>query len=316
MTKHPDGSSIPVHGAENFSVSERAEAIPHEERVAVTREDLRAPDTFEKGEALIIPIVNVRDIRDPKDGEIGALYPEQAAEFETRIQTFMDKIYQELPEDERQNIDIVVLAGETDLVTPGADGLHNSHQRAVETGDHAIAGIKKSMEQYGIDSEKSLITQHDRPVSITQLNDIKLLHPLDSEGDKKYLDFLVEKYGTAGRKLWMVFEDDSEKETREKLGAEGPTEIADRMGHIMDISSTIADLCQRDDPERRVIVLTLGHYDNISPWIKKHLMGIDPAKGFVPIEKGGGLVVKRAVDKTASTKIGNTTFPVEFEPLA
>lgn len=306
----------PVHGAEDFSVSKGAEAIPEAERIVVTKEDLRPPKEFEKGAALINLIVNVKDIRNPDDGEIGTLYPDQAAEFEDRIESFMDQVYGGITPDERQQLDVIVLAGETDLVTPGAQGLRNPHQRALETGDLAIGRIKESMLKFGVDPDNSLSTQHNRPIAINTLNDIALLHPLgpelvDKTGDEVYLEYLIQKYGT-GREFWMVFEDDTEKEMRERLGAEGPTEIADRTSYLIDICSTIVDLHQQDDPDKRVIVFAFGHYDNFSPWVKRHLMGIDPAEGFVPMEKGSGVVIKKSPDNTASTSIANKTFPVSL----
>lgn len=309
-------SAAPVHGAEDFKVSAGADSIPQDERVGVTKEDLRPPKEFEKGAALINLVVNVKDIRNPDDGEIGALYPEQAAEFADRAEAFMDRVYRDLPEDERQEVDVVILAGETDLVTPGPEGINNPHQRALETGDLAIEGIKKSMLKFGVDQKNALTTQHDRPIATNQLNDIGLLHPFGLQpdgvsGDDVYLEYLINKYGT-GREFWMVFEDDTEKDMRERLGAEGPTEIADRTNYLIDICSTIANIHQQDDPDKRVVVFAFGHYDNFSPWVKKHLLGIDPAEGFVPMEKGSGIVIKKSSDNTATTNIGDRTFPVNL----
>jgi hypothetical protein len=314
-----DQPKTPVHGPEDFKVSAGADAIPQDERVGVTKEDLMPPKEFEKGAALINLVVNVKDIRNPDDGEIGALYPEQAAEFTDRAEVFMDRVYRDIPEDERQGVDVVILAGETDLVTPGPQGIKNPHQRALETGDLAIEGIKKSMLKFDIDQEAALTTQHDRPIATNQLNDIGLLHPFEPHpdgvsGDDVYLEYLINKYGT-GRELWMVFEDDTEKDMRERLGAEGPTEIADRTNYLINICSTIAKIHQQDDPDKRVVVFAFGHYDNFSPWVKKHLMGIDPAEGFVPMEKGSGIVIKKSPDNTATTNIGDRTFPVNLESV-
>jgi len=308
--------ATPVHGAEDFLVSKGAAAIPEAERIAVTKEDLKPPKEFEKGAALINLVVNVKDIRNPDDGEIGALYPEQSTEFEDRIESFMDQVYGGITPDERQELDVIVLAGETDLVTPGQQGLRSPHQRALETGDLAIGRIKKSMLKFGINPEGSLSTQHDRPIAINTLNDLSLLHPFgpepaDKTGDEVYSEYLIQKYGT-GREFWMVFEDDTEIEMRKRLGAEGPTEIADRTSHLVDVCSTIVGLHQRDNPDKRVIVFAFGHYDNFSPWVKRHLMGIDPAEGFVPMEKGSGLVIKRSPNNTATTDVGSKTFPVSL----
>jgi hypothetical protein len=305
---------IPIHGAENFSHSKKTEAIPESERIEVKKEDLKPPKEFEKGAALINLVVNVKDIRDPRDGEIGALYPDQAAEFEARIESFMDQIYNLLPAGERSDLDVLVIASEASLVTPGEDGLRDDHQRALETGDRAIAGILKSMAKHGIDPEEALTTQHGRPIAINILNDLPALHPSGSEGDRKFLKFLIDKYG-AGREMWVALEEDAEKDTRMQFGAKGPTEIANNVDHFVSIATTIVDLHQKNNPQKRVAIFAIGHYDNLSPWVKSHLAGIDPAKGFVPMEKGGGLVIKRSPNKTAETSIGTKTFPVKLEPF-
>jgi cobalamin biosynthesis Mg chelatase CobN len=301
-----------VHGAENFSVSESAEAIPETERVALTKEDLRVPEIFEPGDELIILACNVKDIRAQEDGEIGTLYPEQADAFRNSIVDLTDSIYEHLSEEEKENLDIVVLAGDTTLVTPGNEGLKVSQQRAVLTGKEAIAGITQSMEKYGIDASKHIISDGEKPVALSHLRDVNMLHETDNPNVKQFVDYMIDKYGS-GRELWMAFEDDSEKEQRESLGVEGPTEIADRVAQLVNLAAYIADLTKQGDKDKRVVVLAVGHYDNISPWAKKNLLGINPADGFIPVEKGGGLVIQRKTNGSASTLVGGKEYLLDIE---
>lgn len=301
-----------VHGAEDFSVSESTEAIPETERVALTKEDLRIPETFEPGDELIVLACNIKDIRAQEDGEIGTLYPEQADAFRSSIEALADSIYEPLSEVERENLDIVVLAGDTTLVTPGDEGLRVSQQRAVLTGREAIAGISQSMEKYGIDASKHIISDGEKPVALSHLRDVNMLHETDNPNVKQFVDYMINKYGS-GRELWMAFEDDTEKELRDSLGVEGPNEIADRVSQLVNLSAYIADLTKQGDKDKRVVVFAVGHYDNISPWAKKTLLGINPADGFIPVEKGGGLVIQRKTDGTASTFVGGKEYHLDIE---
>jgi hypothetical protein len=307
------GTKKPVHGAENFDVSAGAKAILEEERIQIKKEDLKVPENFDKGESLIIPMINIKDIRDEKDGEIGALYPQQVLDFQIRIKSFIDEIYEKIPEGERQNADVIVLAGENDLTTP-VDEFRSAHQRAVETGKAVISVVTKSMEERGIKIEGALTTNRGKTVATNLLNDLELMHPITeekAEANKKYLEFLKNKYGT-GRELWVAFEEDAEKEMRQSVGADGPDDIANDMNNVLRICSRIAETHQEKNPDKRVIVFAIGFYDNLSPWIKKYLLKADPAKKFVPIEKGSGLVIKKTPAGVASTIIGEKSFSVEI----
>lgn len=306
----------PIHGPEGFNEITETATIPEDERIKVGREDLRPPEHFPLGSTAINLIVNVRDIRDPHHGEIGALYPDQAAAFEDQITDYMDTLYDSIPEAERSDVDVIVLAGEADLVTPGTDGLRSHHQRALETGDRAIAGIKEAMLRHNISADTALTTHNGRPIAVNTLDDARIMHPLAGEGnDEAYLEHLISKYG-AGRKLWQVFEDDTEKETRLRYGAEGPSDIAARTDYMVSVCSTIAALHQARSPEKRVVVFAVGNYDNISPWVKAHVARINPAEGFIPIDKGGGLVIVKTDDQdSATTTIGGKTYDVDVHGL-
>lgn len=299
-----------IHGAENFTVSETAAAIPEGERVAVTREDLKMPELFEEGDTIITLVCNVKDIRTKEDGKIGELYPEQEEKFRTQIKAFIEEAYEKIPEGEKDKLDVLVLAGDTRLITPGTDGLHSEQQRAVLTGKSAIDAIKVVMQENGILESSHLIADGDKPVAISHLRDVKMLHQRDMPNVKKFMDFMIEKYGT-GRDLWMAYEDDSEQELREQLGVEGPNEIAERMDTIVELCGHMAELCRQDDPSRRVIVLAVGHYDNISPWAKQNLMGIKASEGFIPVEKGAGVVIKKSTNGQSETIVGGRKYQLK-----
>lgn len=309
-----DSKSQPVvvHGAEGFDVSASAEAIPVAERVAITKEDLQFPETFNEGEVLISLVCNVKDIRSEADGELGTLYPEQAADFRESIRQKMEGLYGRLSPEERGKLDVVVLAGDTPLVTPGEGGLLVNQRRAVLTGKEIIQAVRESMEANGVNPNEHLVSDGENPIAITQLRDVNMLHETDKPNVKQFVDYLIEKYG-AGREFWMAYEDDAEKEMRESLGVEGPSEISERMSQLVNLSSHIADMHQQRDSSRRVVVFAVGHYDNISPWAKRTLLGIDPSQGFIPVEKGGGLVIKKSADGNAETIVGGKQYPIKIE---
>ncbi len=310
-TEQDDKPAV-IHGAEGFDISVSAEAIPENERVAITKEDLQFPEDFREGEALISLVCNVKDIRTEVDGELGTLYPEQAAGFRESIKQKMDNLYSHLSPEEKDKLDVVVLAGDTPLVTPGEDGLLVDQRRAVLTGKEIIQGVREAMDAQGIDSNEHITSDGDNPIAITHLRDVNMLHQTDKPNVKQFVDYLIEKYG-AGRELWMAYEDDTEKDIRESLGVEGPSEIAERMSQLVNLSGYIANIHQQRDPSRRVIVFAVGHYDNISPWAKRTLMGIDPSQGFIPVEKAGGLVIRKGTDGSAETVVGGKQYPVKIE---
>lgn len=314
MTKSTKKTTIPIHGAESYSDSINPDAIPENERVEITKEDLRPPESFEPGSVLISLIANVKDIRNPADGELGTLYPEQAEEFMGRMETFMDKVYDIVPSEEWDKIEVIVLAGDTKLVTPGEDGISNGSQRAMDTGQRAIKGLEASMEKHQIDIDGHLTTHGKNPIGVDTLCDLNMLHETDNPNTVKFMEFMLDKYGS-GKEFWVAYESDAEKEMRENLGVEGPSDIADRVNHLVDICSTIADIHRKDDPEKRVIVVAIGHYDNISPWVKQYILGLNPADSFVPIVKGSGLVIKKSKDGEAAANIGGVSYPIEIESL-
>jgi anthranilate phosphoribosyltransferase len=109
--------------------------------------DIR-PEIPEIGGSLIILQRNAQDNRQPESSDFGALEASSAELVMSNANEFFDKIFATLPEEERKNIDIIVLASDATLVTP--DGQHSEHQRAVETADQVIAGLRKAMNKYSI----------------------------------------------------------------------------------------------------------------------------------------------------------------------
>jgi hypothetical protein len=182
------------------------------------------------------------------------------------------------------------------------------------SASHAEANDIVQDARNGIKIEGALTTNRGKTVATNLLNDLELMHPITeekAEANKKYLEFLKNKYGT-GRELWVAFEEDAEKEMRQSVGADGPDDIANDMNNVLRICSRIAETHQEKNPDKRVIVFAIGFYDNLSPWIKKYLLKADPAKKFVPIEKGSGLVIKKTPAGVASTIIGEKSFSVEI----
>lgn len=318
-TSQPDGAGwqTPVHGAQDFEVSAGAQSIPEVERVKVSVEDLRAPEEFAPGEALIVLGINVKDTREiPGSAVYGELYLDKALEYDERVKAFMSDVYGKVPEADRADIDVVVLAGEADLRIPQEDIAGSEHQRAFETGVIAVAAIKETMEMYGINPAQALTNQNGQPIATNLLDETRLMHPTDNpEGEKAYLEALMAAAEGNERKLWMMHEGDELNTIREAAGAEGPSDIADRVDHVVNICSMVADKHLEGNPDKRVVVLAIGFYDNVSPWIKKELLGQDPAKSFVPIEKGSGIVIKRGPDGAATTQIDDKTYDLQIDGL-
>ena len=116
------------------------------------------------------------------------------------------------------------------------------------------------------------------------MNDLHML-----KDSPEFVEFLKNKYGT-GHEFWKAYEDDSERKTREAMGAEGPDDIAKRVGEYMGVLANAMEQYHKQHPDRRVIVWVESHYDAISPFIK-HAAGMDNTD-YLSVDNGAGVVVK------------------------
>lgn len=283
--------------------SETEPDIPKVERI--TSGDLK-PEIPEVGGVEIILQRNAKDNRDlNSELEMGALVPEAALEVRLKAKDFFGELFQSLGPEEAKTVDILVVAADTKLETPVPE-VKSDHKRAVETAEQVVAGIGESMEESSL-PETQLLNKSGKPIELSsgRLRDLRML-----EDSPDFVKFLTDKYGT-GNEFWAAFESDMERETREEMGAEGPDDIADRVEKYLKVLTNAARSYHQHHPGRRLVVWAVSHYDTISPYVKKHVAGMEQTD-YLPVEQGAGLVINVDKNEKAATKIQNHEYNLKL----
>ena len=156
-----------------------------------------------------------------------------------------------------------------------------------------------------------LLNKTGRPIELTsgRLIDLKVW-----EKSPEFMQFLYDKYGDS-KELWVAYEEDRHRDVRERMGAEGPDDIADRVGDYMATLDHAMKLYHIEHPGRKVVVILNTQYDSAAPMIKK-FVSEQPLEDYVQIEKRGGIVFKVDPDGAMSANIQGHEYPVSFKKLA
>lgn len=277
----------------------------------VTVKDL-IPTVPEVGGTSIVLQVNARDKRDEGSlSDFGELLPEEAEATRTNSREFFNSLFDKLPYEERKSVDVLVVAANSRFVT--LDRKHQtSHMRAYDTGEMVIKGLQEASSASGVGPDQ-LLNKTGRPMVLTsrRMEDLKAI-----EDSPKFVDILKAKYGD-GVEFWAAFEDDVERETRVKMGVEGPLEIADRVRDYVGTVANAAKLWHEKHPDRRLIVWAVGHYDNLAPYIKENVTKAGTVGTFMKMDKKGGIVLTTGPDhKEATTSIQGQKFTVPLSKAA
>lgn len=226
---------------------------------------------------------------------VGSLTKEGAEEVYVLGKNFFEKLFDSIPESERKDIEILVLASDTQYKGGG--------RRSMETADQVVRGLKEELKKMNLSEDQILNFSgnfkgegNTRPMS-------ELREPQMIDNSPEFLQFLKEKYGDMNLEFWIAFEEDKEKETREKMGAEGPDEIADRLNYVVNVLARYGRFYHKKHPGKRLVVWAATHYDTISPYVKREIfevgkevpLGVDYGAGVsINLDKEGGATVKVA----------------------
>lgn len=278
-----------------------------EVRLNLKREDIH-PEIPEVGGTVLVLQVNAKDDRtDPKSPEFGALVPEAAEQVKTQAENFFNDVFEKLGDEEKQKVRVLVVASDASLTMP--DGKKSPHKRAVDTGDKVIEGVRSSLDKYSL-SHSQLLNESassDRgPITMSKMTDLTMF-----DQSPEFVKYMTDKYGP-NKEFWMTYEDDSESERRLELGAEGPSEIAIRMREALaSLTQDVAKQYHKEHPDTILYIWAVSHYDSISPYVKGYVYQANPARLFVPTEKGGGITIKIDKDgKDAETVIGGQRYKI------
>lgn len=283
----------------------------------ITPADIKPVVPEDNGSVFVLGI-NASDRANRKLGvdspKFGELDEGQAEATEVQYKNFFDGVFKDLTPEDRGKVDILVLAGNAKLRMPG--GINNPHQRSMETSEHILAGAQASMAEHGVNPSQLLNKPDEqgkvKPIEITsgRLIDLKMF-----DESPEFVNFLLEKYPDDPVKFWTAYEEDTHKDVRERLGAEGPNDIADRVGDYMATLNNAMRLWHESHPGRKAIVILNTQYDSAAPAIKK-FVSEQPMEDFVEIEKRGGVVLEVGADGTMSANIQGNEYPVSFPKLA
>ena len=125
-----------------------------------------------------------------------------------------------------------------------------------------------------------------------------------------FVEHLKEKYGT-GKKFWINYELDTEKEAREKMDAEGVDRIAERMRYFLSMLTKAAEQRHKEDPGKRLVIWAMSHYDAISPFVKKRILA-QPATEYLPVNAAAGITMEATRDGKVKTQLGGQEFDVDL----
>ncbi|HBR79100.1 MAG TPA: hypothetical protein DEA46_01570 [Candidatus Moranbacteria bacterium] len=257
-----------------------------------------------EGETEIIMQRHEAYIRDVEDERAGSLKEEEAKKsYDLAVEVFGSKL-ENLSEDERSTVDVLVIASNTQYV---------KGRRSFETAAQALKGAEDVFKKYGIDEKQILNSgakregEENRPTKNTAI-----LEPQFIDQSPEFREFLKEKYGDGAmtQKFWQAFEEDWEKEEREKVGAEGPDDILERYTKFMNVLAKFSEVYHKKHSGRRLIIWPVSHYDTISPFVKK-MVGMDTKKDYLAVDYGAGISLK--IDKSGkmTSKIKGQEFTIE-----
>jgi len=250
--------------------------------------------------------------RDENSPERGSLTEEaQLDERNSALEFFRQQI-ESIPINERGNFFLLVLASDTHYLGDSDAGM-----RSTETANLVLDAAKEILSEYGLSENQILNHSTDikgdgeaRPTPI-------LREPKIFDESPDFVDFLKDKYEKSteygdGSMFWQAFEGDWENEKRQEMGAEGPDEMADRLQKSLDILSRYSKFFHYKHPESRLVIWATSHYDTISPYAKRELLGLDKDT-FLGVDYGSGIAIKVSPSGDGDTIINNTSYKVPIK---
>lgn len=280
-------------------------AAPKIEKIAL--QSLEVPIPTLDGSVIIFQR-HGKDNRDPKEilVPLGALMPESIHQIHSRVKESFDRLFAGLTPEERETIDIFVVSSDTSLRLPDKN-ITSPRKRAVETAEVVINALQESMKGYAL-SEEHLLNKTKHPIELKSgiIKDVDIL-----DHSPEFVQFLVDKYGT-GQAFWEAYENDKEREKRLQMHAEGPEDVANRIkSYLLKLEHALKSYHQHH-PGRRVIVWADTHYDTISAFIKRDVIGMDP-HDYLPVENGAGIAIEIDNKNQAKTTIQGQEYHVSLK---
>ncbi len=266
----------------------------------IERSDI-APHPIGRGETEIVLQRHGKYIRDREHTNVGSLTEEAQVDERAAAEAYFKKFLDQLPEDERDTVDVLFVASDTRYRGNG--------RRSMETGIVAQQAAEEIFKKQGIPESNIVNDSHNlsgeggpRPMP-------KMREPQIFDKSPDFVEFLTEKYGDLNLDFWIAFEEDTEKEKRLEMGAEGPDEIADRMALSVRVLARYAQAYHKANPGRRLIIWADTHYDTISPFVKRDIFG-EGKEAQLLVDYGAGITVDIDTLGKGKTEIAGLEYPV------
>lgn len=277
-------------------------------REGIVEQDIRRDLPPIEGTSLVLQ-VNARDQRNPDSPHYGEITEEAKENTRLEAKEYFLEVIKKLPPKDREQIQILIVASDSSLIVPGNDDLNSPHKRGLETAVEVMAGAKEALLELGLPD--SLIINHSLPAiqnrskdNAQEIGEFTQLEPTSILRESpEFLQLLIERHGSGAEiPFWSAYEDDVEKEDRERLNAEGPEDIAERISKFVKTMSRYGRTIHRYHPNKRLIIWAVSHYDSLSPYIKKDILKM-PLKDELRMNKGSGITVDVASDGNLSSTI-------------
>lgn len=266
----------------------------------IEKEDIEASPPDVEGTAIVLQRHGEYE-RTEDNPRIGSLTPEGSEDVYASAETFFEKVFSGIPEEERKNVDILVLASDTQYQDGG--------RRSVETAERVIRAISETLEEFGLDQSQLLNGSGNISGDGGPRISERLREPQMFNDSPDFVEFLKREYGDRDKSFWIAFEEDAEKEARERMGAEGPDEIVDRTKREVDVLSRYSRAYHHKHPEKRLIIWAATHYDTISPYAKREILGEDKEYPL-GVDYGAGIVMKIDPEGNKTVKIQGKAYEV------
>lgn len=286
-------SSDEAQSGSNVS-QDKMEQLP--DSITLDRENI-LPNSFSNGETEIVLQRHGKYIRDKHDPSAGKLTPEAVQlETESAFRYFSDLIAS-VPEDERYGINILFVSSDTNYANKG--------RRSYQTTEIAQQVAEQLFKESGIPLENILNITPDlgsQPMIMPEFREPQIF-----EQSPDFVEYMKLKYGDLGKDFWVAFEEDTEKDARRSMNAEGPDEIADRLKSAVTLLANWSTGFHKQEPNNRLVIWAGTHYDTISPFVKRDILHQDK-KTMVLVDYGGGVVLDIDRCGQVSTSIANKNY--------
>lgn len=251
--------------------------------------------------------------RDSSRSNFGSLDTGATEREVLQARDYLDKALMGLSEEDKKHVKVLVFGSPSSLTLP--TGERSDYQRAIDGAAAAFDGFALALDEHGLSPEQILNASGNDIYSPQSLVDLKILTE-----SPDYVDFLVDRakelekqteWAEKGKKwnqiFWILYEDDTFKDEREEMSAEGPADIAERMRFHLNLVNNSLGYLFDDDPEARVIVWNVGMYDNIQPFLEQ-ITG-----EWHGIEHGAGVAIDVGRDGQSTVVVGGKKYDLTIK---